>query len=112
MQAHGLCPRSHLPTPNPTRSKNRCVSRAVYGLSLVNLNHQNLNAAAIDLGDIKNRVAVQVTSERTKAKIQKTLDSFSQHGLAVDYDTLKVLIIGDRTGDYPTLTLPEGVTFS
>ena len=85
---------------------------AVYGLSLVNLNHEGLNAVAIDLGDATHRIAVQVTSERTKVKIQTTLDSFSQHDLAANFDALKVLIIGDRTGDYPTLTVPEGVTFS
>jgi tetratricopeptide (TPR) repeat protein len=85
---------------------------AVYGFSLVNLNHQNLNAAAVDLGDTTRRIAVQVTSERAKAKIQKTLNAFSKHGLANDYDSLKILIIGDRTGDYPTLDVPEGITFS
>lgn len=85
---------------------------AVYGYSLVNLNHQDLNRAAIDLGDPVRRIAVQVTSQRTKTKIQKTVDTFASHRLADDYDTLKVVIIGDRTGDYPTLTVPAGVTFS
>jgi hypothetical protein len=85
---------------------------AVYGYSLVNLNHDDLNKAAIDLGDSSARIAVQVTSQRNKAKVQKTLDKFSEHGLADDYDTLKVFIIGDRTGDYPTLQVPTGVSFS
>lgn len=85
---------------------------AVYGYSLVNLNHDNLNKAAIDLGDTSGRIAVQVTSQRSKAKIQETLDKFSEHGLADDYDALKIVIIGDRTGKYPTLTIPSGVAFS
>lgn len=85
---------------------------AVYGYSLVNLNHEDLNKAAIDLGDSSARLAVQVTSQRNKAKIQKTLDKFAEHGLADDYDKLKVLIIGDRTGNYPTLHVPTGVSFS
>lgn len=85
---------------------------SVYGYSLVNLNHENLNKAAVDLGDKAKRLAVQVTSERSKTKIQKTVDKFVEHGLANDYDALKVLIIGERTGDYPTLTVPPGITFS
>ena len=84
----------------------------VYGYSLVNLNHDDLNKAAIDLGDTSGRIAVQVTSQRNKAKIQNTLDKFAKHGLADDYDTLKVIIIGDRTGDYPTLQVPSGISFS
>jgi len=85
---------------------------AVYGYSLVNLNHTDLNKAAIDLGDSHARLAVQVTSQRTTTKVQKTLDKFAEHGLGTDYSTLKVVIIGDRTGNYPTLTVPNGVTFS
>jgi hypothetical protein len=79
---------------------------------LVNINNNDFNKAAIDLGDSSARLAVQVTSQRNKTKIQKTLDKFVKHGLADDYDTLKVLIIGDRTGDYPTLQIPAGVSFS
>ena len=84
----------------------------VYGYDLENLNHEELNKAAVDLGDKKNRIAVQVTSQRTKPKIQKTLNTFYEHGLTDDYDMLKVLIIGDRTGNYPTLKVPEGMSFS
>lgn len=84
----------------------------VYGYSLVNLNHSDLNKAAIDLGDSDERVAFQVTSERTKTKVQKTLDKFVEHGLESEYDTLKILIIGARTGDYPTLKVPSSISFS
>ncbi len=85
---------------------------AVYDYSLVNLNHTDLNAVAIDLGDETNRIAVQVTSERSKAKVQKTVDKFVEYGLVKYYDRLIVLIIGDRTGDYETLTVSDEMTFS
>ena len=84
----------------------------IYGYSLVNLNHTDLNKAAIDLGDVGKRVAVQVTSERTKTKIQKTVNKFVDHGLEDEYDTLKIVIIGDRTGAYATLDVPSGIPFS
>lgn len=85
---------------------------ASYGWNLQNLNHQNLNSAAVDLGDAGRQLAVQVTSERRKDKVQGTLDKFVAHGLAASYTALKVVIIGDRTGDYPGLNVPAGVTFS
>jgi hypothetical protein len=53
----------------------------VYGYELKNLSHDSLNNVASDLGDSTRRIAVQVTSERTKAKIQTTLDKFDEQGL-------------------------------
>ena len=89
----------------------RELLNAVYDYSLLNLNHANQDAVAIDLGDAEKRVAIQVTSERTKPKVQKTIDKFAANGLADDYDEIKILIIGDRTGNYPTLKLPPSVSF-
>jgi hypothetical protein len=84
----------------------------VYGYALVNLNHKGLNQVAIDLGDVKRRLGVQVTSQRDKGKIQKTIDKFEKHGLSQDYTALKVVIIGERTGNYPTLSVPRSVQFA
>lgn len=84
---------------------------AVYGYQLKNLNHSGLNKAAIDLGDLGEGIAFQVTSERSKKKIQGTLDTFVRHGLEKEYKSLKVLIIGERTGKYPTLVVPASIEF-
>ena len=83
----------------------------VYGYNLVNLNHSQLNAAAIDLADKNISLAVQVTSDRRASKIQKTLDKFVKHGLGTTYTSLKILLIGKRTGTYSTVTIPDGVVF-
>jgi len=83
----------------------------VYGYNLVNLNHSQLNAAAIDLADQNIGLAVQVTSDRRSSKIQKTLDKFVKHGLGTTYKSLKILLIGKRTGTYSTVTIPSGVVF-
>ncbi|WP_051414885.1 SMEK domain-containing protein [Pseudomonas sp. QTF5] len=83
----------------------------VYGYNLVNLNHSQLNAAAIDLADQNISLAVQVTSDRRAPKIQKTLDKFVKHGLGTTYKSLKILLIGKRTGTYSTVTVPSGVVF-
>jgi hypothetical protein len=83
----------------------------VYGYNLVNLNHSQLNAAAIDLADQTIGLAVQVTSDRQALKIQKTLDKFAKHGLGTTYKSLKILLIGNRTGKYSNVTVPSGVVF-
>ncbi|MDH4555744.1 hypothetical protein E8F11_11265 [Pseudomonas sp. BN417] len=83
----------------------------VYGYDLSNLNHSQINAAAIDLADQSRSLAVQVTSQRSALKIQRTLNKFAQHGLGTNYVSLKVVIIGKRTGDYKTVSVPQGVVF-
>lgn len=84
----------------------------VYGYQLTNANHTRLNAAAIDLCDPHHKLAIQVTAQRQAAKIQKTVDNFANHGLGSTYSTLKVLIIGKRTGTYSTISVPPTVTFN
>ncbi|MGL5027614.1 MAG: SMEK domain-containing protein [Shewanella oncorhynchi] len=83
----------------------------VYDWNLKNLNHTDLNAVAVDLGDVRRKIAVQVTSNRSKSKIQKTLDNFDKYSMPKNFDTLKVVIIGSRTGDYPSLNVPSGMKF-
>lgn len=84
----------------------------VYDWDLENLNHTNLNAIAVDLGDLGRKIAVQVTSVRTKPKIQETLCKFDKYSLSKKFDTLKVVLIGSRTGNYPNLKIPNGLKFN
>lgn len=83
----------------------------IYGWNLVNLNHTSLNAVAIDLGDINRRIAIQVTSNRTKSKIQKTIDKFEKHKLSNNFDRLKIVIIGERTRTKSALNFPKSIIF-
>lgn len=65
--------------------------RRAYGLpDLVNLNVENPNAAAVDLGDKAKRVAFQITAQATNAKITDTLQKISDHKRYEDYDTFYV----------------------
>jgi hypothetical protein len=65
----------------------------VYGYQLVNINIDERNAAAIDLGDQVNRVAIQVTSTRSLAKTKTTVEKFVEHKLGEAYDRLVILNI-------------------
>lgn len=69
----------------------------IYGYSLENINIEQQNAAVIDLGDKKNKIAIQVTSNDSLAKIKSTVDAFEEKELFKIYDSLKILIIRDKT---------------
>lgn len=65
----------------------------VYGWNLKNLNNEELNAVSIDLYDDVRRVAVQVTSDNSSAKIHNTIKKFIENDLYVKYDRLLVMVI-------------------
>src|SRR5690606_21525791 len=65
----------------------------VYGFDLKNLNIVEKNASAIDLGDKKNKTAIQVTSDNSSTKIKETIRKFIENKLYEDYDTLYILIL-------------------
>lgn len=64
-----------------------------FGFELKLLNQSKRNFPAIDMADEQRRVAVQVTSSNTRAKVQNTLNSFLEHGLNDQYNTLLVFIL-------------------
>ena len=65
----------------------------VYGYDLKNLNTEDTNAAAIDLGDKVNRISVQVTSDNRSTKVKETIRKFIEHGQHNDYDRLIFLML-------------------
>ena len=73
----------------------REVLNVVEGLKLLNINIEEPNATAIDLGDKDARIAIQVTSTREIAKIRSTFDKFVSKELYKLYDKLIVLNIND-----------------
>lgn len=67
-----------------------------HGYDLENINIDEKNAAAIDLGDKEKRIAIQITSTSSFQKIKKTFNTFVDKALHQDYDRLIVLVIGDK----------------
>lgn len=64
------------------------------------------NYPAIDLGDKKRRVAIQVTAENGVDKIKATLDAFYDHDLRTSYDRVIILILSRKlqyTTDFEVL---------
>lgn len=54
------------------------VFNAVYGLQLINLNQENPNAKYVDLIDRTNKIAYQITSERSPDKIRDTFAALKE----------------------------------
>ena len=75
----------------------RGLLNIVFGYELKNLNQTNRDFPAIDLADDKQRVAVQITSTNTSAKIMDTIHRFLSHSLNLQYDTLLIFILVDTT---------------
>ncbi len=65
-----------------------------YNLSNLNLNEKN--AKAIDLFDLNNKIAIQVTSDNTSEKIKETLRKFIEEEHYLRYEKLIVLIITQK----------------
>ncbi|KEP68890.1 hypothetical protein DL1_08345 [Thioclava dalianensis] len=73
----------------------------IHKANLVNLNETRRNAPGLDLGDTTSarKRAIQVTSQATPQKINKTLTAISDADANL-YDEIYVLIIGERQAKY------------
>lgn len=70
----------------------RDLLNLLMGLSLKNLNAILGNAAAIDLGDKRSKLCIQVTATPGKPKITKTVNKFTEHDLQDQYDRLVIFV--------------------
>lgn len=75
------------------------VLNICYELNLKNLNTERSNEPGIDLGDIKKKIAYQITSTITSDKINKTLEAINLAQLE-KYNKIKVFIIGKKQNTY------------
>lgn len=69
------------------------ILNITYGLGLRNLNSVQANYPAIDLGDMVNKIAVQVTSDPSSTKFKKTIATFKAHNLEELFSQLWFLIL-------------------
>jgi hypothetical protein len=78
----------------------RDLLNLLYGYSLKNANHEKQNVASIDLFDDEKRLAIQVTSDNSSAKVHDTIHGFNEGSLYKKYDRLIVLVITTKL-DFP-----------
>ncbi|GEM_PF-549100 len=73
------------------------LMNSIYDYKLVNLNNEKLNFPGIDLGDTSQRISVQVTSDRTRKKVEKTIETFIKNDYIQKFDRLIFLILGQKS---------------
>lgn len=85
-------------TNSNTYSENffRDLLNLILGHHFQNININEKNAAAIDLGDKVAKIAVQVTSTNEFSKVEKTVTKFNEKKLYETYDELKIVIVGNK----------------
>lgn len=84
----------------------------LFDLKLTNSNQKSKNCVGIDLEDVDNRIAVQVTKNSRKTKIQETLDKFFQKSLHDRFSTLLIVILGKKLKKYSDLKFENEFNFN
>lgn len=83
----------------------------VYEYELMNLNYRHPNSPFIDLHDIKNGVAFQVTAEKKRSKIQNTIKGFVENGLYATYPNLYIFILSESYSPRSEFTTGNKIKF-
>lgn len=67
----------------------------IYKANFINLNLIKHNHPAVDLGDAQQNWAIQITSDGTKSKMEKTIEMLENHKLNDKYSKIWFLIISN-----------------
>jgi hypothetical protein len=82
-----------------------------FKLNLIELDNIQPNFPAIDLGDKGARRCFQVTSDKSKAKVQGTIKKYVKQRLHDQYGRLTIVVIGNRQKSYKGLIVPDAIQF-
>jgi hypothetical protein len=82
----------HIHSENFARDLLNCI----YDTNFINLNDIRTNEPGIDLGDKEKRIAIQVTTQTGKNKVEKTLEKVIENKHTESYDTFYILILGEK----------------
>lgn len=75
------------------------VLNVIYSLNLKNLNDAG-SMPGLDIGDVRVKVAFQVTSQSSHAKVQKSIDRVIRWELYERYSDIRILVIGKKQRSY------------
>lgn len=92
------------------------ILNKLYNINLISASAEiSGNFVAVDLVDYGNRIAYQVTTQKERRKIDKTIKKFNDSGLYKEIDELRFLILSSDAHRYngeETLCLKNGKIFS
>lgn len=74
---------------------------ALFGWELVNLNAEQTDYPAVDLGDRNNRVSIQVTNEERSDKISKTASKAAAYKQSTEFDRLIIFFLLPKKPGFP-----------
>lgn len=74
---------------------------ALFGWDLVNLNAERACNPAVDLGDRKRRLAIQVTNEESSDKIKRTATIAAAHKQSTEFDRLIIFFLLSKKPAFP-----------
>jgi hypothetical protein len=77
---------------------------------LRNQNEIQQNFPAVDLGCRKARISFQVTTDASSAKVIKTLEKFTEHGLGVHFDAVYVITLTEKQASYGASALDRAIS--
>ena len=84
------------------------VLNEIYDCNLENVNYaENKIYPSIDLRDISNKTAIQVTSTGNLKKVKHTLTKFIEKGIYKDFDRLFIFIITEKQSKYDQSIIDE-----
>jgi len=82
---------------------------ALFGWNLTDLNAEQQNFPAADIGDRGLRIAIQVTNEDSSAKVTGTREKALSHGLGKDFDRLIIFfLLPQKPGMPKNFVQPSG----
>jgi len=79
---------------------------ALFGWELVNLNAEQANYQAVDLGDRHKRIAIQVTNEDSSDKISQTAIKANSRKLNSEFDRLIIFFLLSKKPGFPKTFTP------
>ncbi|MDO8571706.1 MAG: SMEK domain-containing protein [bacterium] len=82
----------------------------IFDLKFINLNLEQSNHPAVDLGDDTSRISIQVTADRSGKKVKECVKKFKDHGLEKRFDKLRIVVISTGKTSFKKNPAP-GVVF-
>lgn len=76
------------------------ILNIVFDYELINVNKKQGNFPGIDLGDLKNSISFQITSQNTSRKVNHTLQEYIDERYYEKYSLLRIFIIGTKQKNY------------
>ena len=87
------------------------VLNCIFNINLQNVNLIESNFPAIDLGDFNNRIAFQITTQKSSRKIQETLNKFIKNDLGKNFDKIRIIILGKKQKRYSNIQVEPSLNF-